>query len=295
MVDYRCPGSAASMHAKCKMRVTFAQQQCARIKTEAKARIAAGPAFDPHNGGSYSLLAESPSSLSVQRVTGTGSMTKYTDLIELSFEYDPEIVGCVLTACSESQGPSYFDFSTNYCNSHVLYCNGAEGCPSILESELMYDELFIDCGAGATHDASKCIPGSVGLDMTPWPPSSLLPVPASPPPLGAAVLGSPFPPPPLHTLPSHQRHDVKMQPNGSPIVLLQSLLLLAAVIGALMAGTRRARQQRNDRDSLDEHASGSSSSSSSGTAGTSSASEDRAPDWELNDAARAACGTSATV
>ena len=60
-----------------------------------------------------------------------------------------------MQACSESQGPSGCDYSTNYCNVRNLYCNSAEGC-RVLRHELISKEKY---GASCYH-APKC-PGSL--------------------------------------------------------------------------------------------------------------------------------------
>jgi len=41
---------------------------------------------------------------------------------------------CVVYACSESQGFSVVDYSTNYCNLHNLYCGDEDDCPSVLHN-----------------------------------------------------------------------------------------------------------------------------------------------------------------
>ena len=38
---------------------------------------------------------------------------------------------CIVAGCSESQGESYLDFDTNYCNLRVLYCGSADGCKPV--------------------------------------------------------------------------------------------------------------------------------------------------------------------
>ena len=99
-----------------------------------------------------------------QRVTGNGHANFcdagsgcYTDKFLLTFTAND--TGCHVEACSESQGPSFYDFDTNYCNMHVLWCSAAEGCPSVHEDALTYTEEIVSCHAGLTeqHDAAVCI------------------------------------------------------------------------------------------------------------------------------------------
>ena len=71
---------------------------------------------DPHNGGTYSVTGETADALTGQRTTGDG---KYTDKFDFTFTGNGE--GCEVEACSESQVTSVIDYSTNYCNLHVLY------------------------------------------------------------------------------------------------------------------------------------------------------------------------------
>ena len=181
-----CPGSpSAPVRAKCYMAVRF-DQPCVRVRAEAEARIAAGPAFDPHNGGLYSLLtSSSPASLAGQRTTGSGSApTHYTDRFTLTFNASSLAgggggEGCLVSACSESQGRSHLDFSTNYCNLRILYCGDADGCPSLGEPNLGYEESFVDCGHGATHSSADCLPHSSAHGLPPSP--APLSAPLSPP------------------------------------------------------------------------------------------------------------------
>ena len=161
-VDPTCPGSpATSMHSKCKLHVSFAQS-CNVVSTEMLARIAGlGGFVDPHNGGTYSLLESSATSLLGQRITGSGSSTHYTDRFLFTFSSPSSAdAGCNVTACSESQGTSLYDSSTNFCNLHVLYCNDSEGCPSVMQPDLAYTETTIDCthGLRTEDDPHQCLP-----------------------------------------------------------------------------------------------------------------------------------------
>ena len=85
-----------------------------------------------------------------QRVTGD---KKYTDKFDFSFSPQVGGVGCVLSACSESQVTSVLDYSTNFCNLHALYCSSADGCPTA-GTDLSYSESYSSC---SQHDAGACI------------------------------------------------------------------------------------------------------------------------------------------
>ena len=149
-----CPGTPASMHAECRLTIDFPSASCDRVRAEAEARMNAGPTFDPHNGGTYSLLASTNTSVLLgQRLTGSGSATTYTDHFALTFS--PTAAGCSVTACSQSQGMSFYDYSTNYCNIHVLYCRGQDGCPSIAEPSFEYTETIDMCSAGSLSSTTR--------------------------------------------------------------------------------------------------------------------------------------------
>ena len=146
-----CPGSSAWItHASCELTLTFAES-CAAVRAEIADRAAGkGGWTDPHNGGRYTITAQSESELDGQRVTGDG---KYTDKFVYAFAATTGSAGCTVTACSESQVTSYLDFSTNYCNLKDLYCNSADGC-AVATHDLTYEESVGDCSAS---DFSQCL------------------------------------------------------------------------------------------------------------------------------------------
>mmetsp|Transcript_3810 Transcript_3810/g.5959 ORF Transcript_3810/g.5959 Transcript_3810/m.5959 type:complete len:166 (+) Transcript_3810:34-531(+) len=139
-----CPSSDAAVHAGCEMTTTFGSNSCSDVKTEVLQRINGqyDKWHDPHNNGTYSTKnTMSDSVFDIERLTGDG---KYTDKIRFTFEDTSS--GCSLSACSQSQVFSIGDFSTNYCNSHDLYCSD-EGCAPF--SQLKYTESFGKC---TSHD-----------------------------------------------------------------------------------------------------------------------------------------------
>ena len=271
------------MHAECRLTINFPSARCDRVRAEAEARMNAGPTFDPHNGGTYSLLTSTdPSVLLGQRLTGSGSATTYTDHFALTFS--PTAAGCSVTACSQSQGMSFYDYSTNYCNIHVLYCRGQDGCPSIAEPSFEYTETIDMCSAGSTqqHDPAQCVPNSAGRDLTPLPP----PTPsgtnagaetedASPPP--------PLPPspPPLPPAPP------AASPSPSPNHMLPFVLVLIMIVATASAFVLAMIRRRRRADAADRRERAAAQFTTS-TKGFDDVFDDAGGDWELNDAAKAA-------
>jgi hypothetical protein len=131
---------------------------CAEAAKEVNARIAGQYEdwYDPHNNGTYSLLSDDTGSgglLQLERVTGN---KKYTDKINFSFSDSGG--GCSIDACSQSQVTSIADYSTNYCNSRVLYCGAADGCKgSPGSSDLGAVETKVSPSLGASADPSACL------------------------------------------------------------------------------------------------------------------------------------------
>merc|ERR1711865_1126354 len=64
--------------------------------------------------------------------------------------------GCRIEACSESQGTSVGDFSTNYCDLRNLYCGSADGCKTV-SKDFSHSESSHKGSIGAGHDAGACI------------------------------------------------------------------------------------------------------------------------------------------
>ena len=70
------------------------------------------------------MLSSMDNILQISRLTGD---KKYTDLITFQFK-DQSSGGCDMTACSESQVTSMYDYGTNYCNSYDLFCYKESDC-----------------------------------------------------------------------------------------------------------------------------------------------------------------------
>merc|ERR1711924_13699 len=154
---YKCPGSKSAIHASCKV-TSVAAANCADVAAEIKARASAqGGWVDPHNGGIYSVTSASDSELQTQRSTNPKTSvghTVYTD--KQIFTLTSQGSTCQIDACSESQGTSVGDFSTNYCDMRNLYCGSADGCKPV-SKDFTHEELSHSGSIGAGHDAGNCI------------------------------------------------------------------------------------------------------------------------------------------
>eukprot|EP00419_Tripos_fusus_P011520 CAMPEP_0172663894 /NCGR_PEP_ID=MMETSP1074-20121228/6236_1 /TAXON_ID=2916 /ORGANISM="Ceratium fusus, Strain PA161109" /LENGTH=384 /DNA_ID=CAMNT_0013479965 /DNA_START=95 /DNA_END=1249 /DNA_ORIENTATION=- len=150
----KCPGSNALVHAKCEVSVE-AQADCGDAMAEMEARVAGiaeGTWHDPHNRGIYKVLGRGKQELSLQRRTGNG---KYTD--KLTFTFVKASPGkCKIQGCSESQGTSVADYSTNYCNLRMMYCGSAEGCKPVAKNFAIV-ESSVNPSFGAGKDPKACL------------------------------------------------------------------------------------------------------------------------------------------
>ena len=142
-----CPKSPASIHARCEMTVRF-DQPCKQVKKEMWARIKSKKWVDPHNQGTYALGSISDTRLEVSHLTGDKF---YFDKIAIEFEASAN-KSCRIKACSASQDTYVFDYSTNFCNLHNLYCNSSDNC-AVIHHELTYTEGYDDCWQ---RKAAKC-------------------------------------------------------------------------------------------------------------------------------------------
>ena len=130
----QCPSSDSPVHASCVVTITFGNS-CDAVRNEIKARVdgqSTGAWIDPHNNGTYSILAASDDLYSLKRLTGD---EKYTDLIDFTFEGSQD--ACTVEACSVSQVFSIGDAGTNFCNSYDLYCN-EDGCHPFSQLDYTY-------------------------------------------------------------------------------------------------------------------------------------------------------------
>merc|ERR1712107_328742 len=63
---------------------------------------------------------------------------------------------CQIDGCSESQGFSVKDFSTNYCDMRNLYCGSADGCKPVVH-DFHTTQRHVSPSLGAGTDFSACI------------------------------------------------------------------------------------------------------------------------------------------
>merc|ERR1712157_416063 len=112
---------------------------------------------DPHNGGIYSVLSSEAGVITTQRTTNPSTSVGgqvYTD--KQTFVLTDVGASCEIKACSESQGTSVGDFSTNYCDLRNLYCGSADGC-STVHNDFNTKESSHSGSIGAGHYSSTCI------------------------------------------------------------------------------------------------------------------------------------------
>jgi len=153
---YHCPGSSSLNHAWMEVTVT-ADVSCDLVHAEIVERAGGGSWVDPHNGGIYSVVHDSDTTIHTQRTTNPVTSVGGVVYVDLQiFELKSVSGGCQIKGCSESQGNSFSDFSTNYCDLRNLYCGAADDCQTALNpftvKENSYHKSF-----GAGHDFSGCV------------------------------------------------------------------------------------------------------------------------------------------
>merc|ERR1712232_1325157 len=114
------------------------------------------------NNGVYSVLDSSTNVVKTQRTTNPKTSVGgkvYTD--KQNFELTDNGDGsCEIKACSESQGTSKLDFSTNYCDIRNLYCGSADGCKPV-SHDFTSSETSADASSGQ-KDWGACIAPTSG-------------------------------------------------------------------------------------------------------------------------------------
>merc|ERR1712226_268648 len=155
--SYSCPRSGSFVRAWMEVTAT-ASASCDDVKAEIQARASTqGGWKDPHNGGIYSVLSSDGNVIKTQRTTNPAKSVGgklYTD--KQNFELTAVGGQCQIKACSESQGTSVGDFSTNYCDIRNLYCGSADGCTPV-HNDFRSDENDHTGSLGAGHDFGKCV------------------------------------------------------------------------------------------------------------------------------------------
>merc|ERR1712050_514092 len=102
------------------------------------------------------LLNTDETSLLLQRTSGNASVCGITYTDKQLFTFTDAAGACEPTGCSESQGASVADFSTNYCDLRNLYCGKADGC-SPVDQDFAVEETSVRTSIGASKDKSACI------------------------------------------------------------------------------------------------------------------------------------------
>mmetsp|Transcript_13127 Transcript_13127/g.21288 ORF Transcript_13127/g.21288 Transcript_13127/m.21288 type:complete len:232 (+) Transcript_13127:39-734(+) len=151
--SYVCPGSAAYVHASCKVKVNL-EASCSDVLEELQARVTGQNTHawsDPHNNGTYTMVKNESSTVYLTRVTGDH---KYTDKLVFNLVNDSE-TSCIVFGCSESQVFSVADFGTNFCNLYNLYCN-TKDCKPVKHS-IKSSTPKITKSYGASASPSACV------------------------------------------------------------------------------------------------------------------------------------------
>jgi len=129
-----------SPNAHCKMEWTLAAS-CDLVREEIYARVEKKNHWiDAHNQGNYANRTDETQEdrlVKLQRITPhllfkrpeweTKMNTQFIDHINLSLEDVDGTDQCKVSGCSESQGKSLWDYSTNFCNMKVLLAGESEG------------------------------------------------------------------------------------------------------------------------------------------------------------------------
>jgi hypothetical protein len=154
----KCPGSGAWFgHAKTEV-VATAMTDCANVKAEIVARAQAQLGWvDPHNGGTYAVLSIRAAEIETSRTANMNHSFAGLEYVEKQVFTlsDKPYVTCEISACSESQGISIKDFSTNYCDIRNLYCGKADGCTPVLHN-FASTQNSVEASSGQA-DFSSCI------------------------------------------------------------------------------------------------------------------------------------------
>lgn len=162
--EIACPGSPASNHAWLTAEIT-ASASCADVKAEIEARVdgqATGAWRDPHDGGSgkqkYTMLEGAAAGrVLLSRLSSNGA---FTDKQLFTF-HELDANKCKITGCSESQGMSMGDQSTNWCNLHNLYCGNEDRC-CVMKTDVTYVVDRVQKSSMAGSDSAVCLGGSGG-------------------------------------------------------------------------------------------------------------------------------------
>jgi len=142
-----CAPSGARQHTMAQMTVSFTDS-CHDVTNEVMGRAQGVNGWtDPHNEGTYKMLATNNGYIKMKRRTGNN---KYTDVI--TFDMQADGAGCKANICSVSQGNSNNDAGTNMCNMQNLFCNSdtkneddGVACKTTTK-DLTYNVDYLECG-----------------------------------------------------------------------------------------------------------------------------------------------------
>ena len=157
--EIKCPGSSASFHAWLAIEASVASS-CADAKEEVLARIAGqndNTWDDPHGNGKYTLVSDTDAGVTADRLSSSGA---YTDRVLFTFVEDGSV--CRILACSESQGMSGADQSTNLCNSWNLVCTSEQECCAVVHDLKPFTYTIHSKSSGATDKLDVCLGGQGG-------------------------------------------------------------------------------------------------------------------------------------
>jgi len=153
-----CPGSPAGMHAWLSIDASVSVS-CENARAEVLARVAGQGTnkwTDPH-GGTYTLVSDAAEGITVSRLSANG---RYTDHVLLKFVASGS--SCNVASCSESQGSSMADQSTNLCNSWNLLCTNTENCCHVSHDLGTFSYSVSGKSSAAGSSISPCLGGEGG-------------------------------------------------------------------------------------------------------------------------------------
>jgi len=177
----QCPGSKAPdfAYAWAHVVVDF-QEDCGTVRKEMEARANMENGWkDPHRNGKYDIAKDSSQAVLVVDHFG-GKAPHFHDKVDFVFESKRRRVemehhhhhhssssssstpvqsssGCTVYACSNSQGVSAADSSTNYCNIRNLYANEKQDGVPMVHTDLQYNERKKTSQLGALDlDKRQC-------------------------------------------------------------------------------------------------------------------------------------------
>jgi len=142
-----CAPSDNRQHTMAQMTATFTDS-CSDVTKEVMARAQGTDGWtDPHNAGTYTMLATNNNYIKMKRRTGNN---RYTDVI--TFDLTTNGSGCSANICSVSLANSNNDAGTNMCNMNNLICNSDTmnaddgiACKKVTK-DLTYTVDYQECG-----------------------------------------------------------------------------------------------------------------------------------------------------